>query len=79
MFLTRDKAMYTSPCIRIPTGSEETLSSVSPCDLWIVRAHASLIGNFFRIFTRPVFVDVDTSFDIRKIGFQSLLVFELYR
>jgi hypothetical protein len=47
--------------------------------MWTVRAHASLIGNYFRIFSRPVFADVDTGFDIRKIGVQSLPMFELYR
>ena len=39
MFLTWDRVVYTSPCIRIPAGSKETLSSVIPCDMWIVRAH----------------------------------------
>jgi hypothetical protein len=47
--------------------------------MWTVRAHASLIGIFFRIFSRPVFADVDTGFDIHKIGVQYLAVFELYR
>jgi hypothetical protein len=41
MFLTWDKVVYTSPCIHIPVGSKATLSSVSPCDMCIVRAHAS--------------------------------------
>ena len=62
ILLTRDNAMYTSPCIRIPAGSNATLSSVSPCDMWIVRAHASLIENCFQIFSRPVLDDVDTIF-----------------
>jgi hypothetical protein len=79
MLLTRDSAVYTSPCMRIPAGWNETLSSVSPCDLWTIRAHASLIRNCFRIFSRPVFVDVDTGFDIHKICVQSLPLFELYR
>jgi hypothetical protein len=48
MFLTRDKVFYTGPWIRIPTGSNATLSSVKPCDLCILRAHASLIGIVFR-------------------------------
>jgi hypothetical protein len=79
ILLTRDNVVYTSPCIRIPAGSNATLSSVSPCDLWTVHAHASLIGNCFRIFSRHVFADVDTGFDIHKIGVQSHVVFELYR
>jgi len=71
--------VYTGPCIQIPVGSNATLSSVIPCDLSTIHAHASLIGNCFRIFSRPVFADVDIGFDICNIGVQSLEMFELYR
>jgi hypothetical protein len=79
ILLTWDNDVYTSPCIRIPTWSNATVSSVSPCNLWTIHAHASLIGNCFRIFSPLVFADVDTGFDICKIGVQSHVVFELYR
>lgn len=41
MFLTRDSAVYTRPCTCTPVGSNASLSKVKPCDLCIVRAHAS--------------------------------------
>jgi hypothetical protein len=78
LLLTWDSVLYTIPCIWIPAGWNATLSSVSPCDLWTVRAHACLIRHCFWIFSRTVFDDVDTSFDIHKIGVQSLPLFELY-
>ena len=79
ILLTGYSVVYTSPCIWIPTGWNATLSSVSPCDFWTVRAYASLIGNCFWILSIPVFVDVDTGFDIHNIGVQSHVVFELYK
>jgi hypothetical protein len=74
-----DNVVYTIPCIWIPASWNATLSSVSPSNLWTVRAHECLIRNCFWIFSQPVFIDVDTGFDIHKTGVQSLPVFELYR
>ena len=79
MFLTRDSAVYTNPCIRIPVGSNATPSSVNPCDLCIVHAHASWIGNYFRIFKFPVFPIFAIGFDDCKIGIQSFDMFGVYK
>ena len=79
MFLTRDRAVYTNPCIHIPVGSNATPSSVNPCDLCIVRAHASWTRNCFQIFKFLVFPIFAIGFDDRKIGIQSFDMFGVYK
>ena len=79
MFLTRDKVVYTNPWIRIPAGSNATLSSVKPCDLCIVRAHASLIGNYFRIFKWFGFFVVDSGFSMCNMGIHSFEISMVYK
>ena len=79
MFLTRDSVVYTNPCICIPVGSNATPSSVNPCDLCIVRAHANWTGNYFQIFKFPVFPIFGIGFDDRKIGIQSFDMFGVYK
>jgi hypothetical protein len=79
MFLTQDKAVYTNPWIRIPLGSNATLSSVKPWDLCIVRAHASLIGNCFQIFKWDVFFVVDSGFAMRNTEIHSFELSMVYK
>ena len=71
--------VFTNPWHRITKGSNARLSSVKPCDLCIVRAHASWIGNCFLIFKLPVFADIEIGFVVRSMGVQSLEISSLYR
>ena len=79
MLLTRDSGVYTNPCVRIPIGSNATQSSVNPCDLCIVCAHASWIWNCLWIFKFPIFPIFGIGFDDRRIGIQSFDMSGVYK
>jgi hypothetical protein len=48
MFFTWENVVHTKPCFHIPVVSNETPSSVKPCDLCIMHAHASGLETAFR-------------------------------
>ena len=79
MFLMQDNTLYTNPCIHIPVGSNATPSSVNPCDLCIVHAHASWTRNCLQIFKFPVFPILGIGFDYRRIGIQSFDMSGVYK
>ena len=59
--------MYRLIHVFIPKGSNARQSSVSPCDLCIMRAHANCTGNCLRSFQCPIFIVDDIGFSIRSI------------